>query len=390
MPRTAKLKPTKLPSRESRRPAAWAINVPAHLSPTGKRQQLFFDTKRDAEIECDRLKAKQDNFGLSLSNLSQDQLRQATIAFQLLQPLNVDLLDAVRAFVKNHQERIASLPFLDLFNRYLEDKKDRNPAYLKELKFTRDRFPNLHAQMVCDITPRELESLLSPLTPGARNPIMRYWRAVFNHGIKRGYLTQNPVSSLDFVRRPRKEVVTVPTGQVEAMLRHALEKDRQLLPYLILGFFCGIRPDGELQKLEWSDIIEGQVVIRPEVSKTNRRRFVDLSSNAKAWLNAYVDAGGTIGGKLVPFTTSELRIHRTANWKAAGITEWPQQGMRHTYCSNWLAKYKDINKLVLQSGHDSVDTMWRNYHKGVTEVEAEKFWSISPPEIGERKIVAFA
>jgi hypothetical protein len=46
-----------------------------------------------------------------------------------------------------------------------------------------------------------------------------------------------------------------------------------------------------------------------------------------------------------------------------------------------LAFHKDVNELVLQSGHDSVDTMWRNYHKGVTESEAKKFWAIEPPKI---------
>jgi len=45
-----------------------------------------------------------------------------------------------------------------------------------------------------------------------------------------------------------------------------------------------------------------------------------------------------------------------------------------------LAMHKDINKLVLQSGHTSVDTMWRHYHRGTTEAEAKKFWAIMPPE----------
>jgi integrase len=53
--------------------------------------------------------------------------------------------------------------------------------------------------------------------------------------------------------------------------------------------------------------------------------------------------------------------------------------MRHSYCSYWLAMHKDINKLVLQSGHTSVDTMWRHYHRGTTEAEAKKFWAIMPP-----------
>jgi len=53
--------------------------------------------------------------------------------------------------------------------------------------------------------------------------------------------------------------------------------------------------------------------------------------------------------------------------------------MRHSYCSYWLAMHKNINGLVLQSGHTSVDTMWRHYHRGTTEAEAKKFWTIMPP-----------
>jgi hypothetical protein len=52
-----------------------------------------------------------------------------------------------------------------------------------------------------------------------------------------------------------------------------------------------------------------------------------------------------------------------------------------------LAKHGDINKLVLMSGHDSVDTMWRRYHKGIPKAEAEKFWQVMPPASEERKII---
>lgn len=79
------------------------------------------------------------------------------------------------------------------------------------------------------------------------------------------------------------------------------------------------------------------------------------------------------------YSDYEVRAHRRANWEAAGIKVWIKQGMRHTFCSNWLAYHKDINELVLQSGHDSVDTMWRNYHAGVPEAQAKEFWAITPP-----------
>lgn len=389
MPRQSSLVPKRNPSREKRGWSAWAVNIPKELSTNGKRQQAYFATKGLAQAECERIKKKKDDFGLSLSGLSPARLTQAVKAFELLDPYKVELLDAVRSYIESHKRRTASISFLGLYNQFLEAKSDRNPEYLRELRITRDRFPDLHERMVSDITHLELESVLSPLSPGARNPVMRYLRAVFFFGIKRGYLAENPVSRLDFAERKRKEIETIPAEKVQAMLAHALENDLSLLPYLVFGFFAGIRPDGELQKLEWDDVklAEKTIVIRPEVSKTNRRRFPKISPNAAAWIEAYRQRGGTFEGKVSQYTDSELREHRKTNWKAAGIEKWIQQGMRHTFCSNWLAFHKEVNELVLQSGHDSVDTMWRNYHKGVTEAEAKAFWAIAPPEAADNIVL---
>jgi integrase len=389
MARTAPLIPTQIKSRKAQGKAAWCLSVPPHLSPTGRQQRLFYPTKSAAALNADKLSARRDNFGVSLTSMSPARIAEAAEAYNLLESFpGVALLAAVRAHIATLTAQGASITFLALFSDYITAKADRNAAYVNELRITRDRFAQLHEKLACDIRAADLESLLSKLTPGARNPILRYWRAVFNFGIKRGYLVENPVAKLDFVTRPRQEVVTIPVAQVSAMLNHALENDLKLLPYLVLGFFCGIRPDGELSEVEWSDVKAAQVVIRPEVSKTNRRRFVDISPNARAWLNAYVARGGVMMGRVVQFTPSELRGHRIANWKAAGVVKWPQTGMRHSYCSNWLAAFKDVNKLVLQSGHDNVDTMWRSYHQGIQESEAARYWALIPPA-GTLNVIAF-
>jgi integrase len=289
-----------------------------------------------------------------------------------------------------HKLKTGSVTFLALFDQFLQAKADRNPKYLRELKITRNRFSGLHDTLVSEIASADLQPLLSTITPGGRNPVMRYLRAVFFFGIKRGYLLENPISKLDFAELKRKEIETISNEHVQAMLTHALENDLALLPYLTIGFFAGVRPDGELQKVEWDDVklSEKTIVIRPEVSKTNRRRFPDLSPNAIDWLNAYRARGGSFEGKVSSYSESELRRRRKANWEAAGVTKWIQQGMRHTFCSNWLAFHKDVNKLVLQSGHDSVDTMWRNYHAGIPEAEAKRFWEIRPPAASPN-VIAF-
>jgi integrase len=312
--------------------------------------------------------------------MTPERIATAAEAYKLTDEIGVDLLVAVREYAATRKARSASIPFVELFDAFIEVKSELSSDYLKELRITRDRMPQLHARMVSDITYRDLGPILDKMPPASRNAVMRYLRAVFFYGVKRGFMAENPILRLDFVKRARGEVVTVPVNQVEAMPNHALDNDLALLPYLVFGFFCGIRPDRELQELEWSDVDlnGGSVTIRAEVSKTNRRRFVDLSANAQAWLN---DAarGGAFTGRISPFNHSQMRKQRTTNRKAAGVEKWPQQGMRHTFCSNWLAMHQDVNRLVLPSGHDSVDTMWRSFHKGVQKSEAEKFWSNMPP-----------
>jgi integrase len=384
MPRTSTLRPSEVKSRKGRGLAAWCVNVPEELSDTGKRRQLFFETKSEALGECEQLKARRDNFGNSLSTITPARIAEASEAYKLLDQRHASdsLLAIVRDYLGQHDLRSQSVSLRTLFDEYLAARSHRTKKYLAEINKSRSPLEGLLARLVCDIAPGELERDLSRISAGNRNAVMRYLRAMFNHGIKRGYLLDNPILKLDFSHRVRREVQTIPSSIVAKMLNHAIENDLQLLPFLVLGFFAGIRPDGELQRLEWRDLLfdEKTIVIRPEVSKTNRRRFPKLSANAQSWLDEYKLRGGVAEGKIVPFTPSVLRMKRRANWSAAAgeKAKWVQQGMRHTFCSNWLALHKDVDELVLQSGHDSVDTMWRNYHKGVTEKEARKFWAISP------------
>jgi integrase len=387
MARTASLEPYET-NREGRK---WCVDIPPHLSATGKRQRNFFETKRKAKAECKRLEARKDNFGISLKALTPSKIAEAAEAFRLLSAHSVGLLDAVNGFLTLHKERGASITFEALFGLFLASKADRSARYVAELEITKKRktFDPIREKLVCDIEPRELENLLSEIPPGGRNPVMRYLRAVFRFGVKRGYLSVDPISRLEFARRPRKEVETVPQSLVAKMLEHALNEELELLPFLVLGFFCGIRPEGELSKLEWHDVnlTDRAITIRPEISKTNRRRFVEISRNAAAWLQAYRTKGGQIEGQVVKIASSPLREMRKANRIAAGVTSWPNSAMRHTFCSNWLAHRGDINKLVLMSGHDSVDTMWRHYHRGTTKAEAKAFWSIRPPKSAKPKNV---
>ena len=158
MARTAPLIPTQIKSRKAQGKASWCLSVPSHLSSTGQRQRLFYPTKSAASLEADRLQARCDNFGVSLTSMTPARIAEASEAYNLLDAYpGVALLSAVRAHIATLAAQGASIPFLELFNLYMDAKADRNPAYVNELRITRDRFPKLHEKLVCDIQPADLE-----------------------------------------------------------------------------------------------------------------------------------------------------------------------------------------------------------------------------------------
>jgi integrase/recombinase XerD len=389
MPRTAILRPKLRESRGAKGLAAWVVNVPPNLSPTGKRQQLFFPTKTAASVECEKLKARKDNFGLSLNGMTLSKIAEASEAYKLLEPLGINLIHAVRDHVRRHEEKSASRPWGAVFAEYMGMPKKRSAKYEKDLWEAQETTRPLNDKLISEITTQDVEKALSQFAPSTRNAKLRILRAVFNLGCKRRYLAENPVERMDFAELESGEVEVFTVNETNALLQASIETDLALLPYFVLGFFCGIRPEGELGKLDWSDVnlTDRVIEIRPSVSKTGRRRFVDISENAASWLEIYRHRGGIMTGRAVPFgkslSTARRRVvqDKTVDNMAQGkvkVSKWIQQGMRHSYCSYWLAKYKDVNKLVLQSGHTDAHTMWEYYHRGVTEAEAEKFWSITP------------
>jgi integrase len=221
---------------------------------------------------------------------------------------------------------------------------------------------------------------------------MRRLRSVFNLATRRGWMGNNvsPITKIDFAAGKRKTVEIFPVAVIQKLLEHALDNDLEFLPYRVFTFFCGIRPEGELERLEWSDvnIADRIVVLRPEITKTNRRRVVDLSDNAISWLTEYQARGGKMEGLVAPWTPQVRRTKHRVSYKAVGIEKWIQQGARHSFCSYWLNKHENADRLVMLSGHTDKQTMWERYHAGVTKVDAEKFWSIVPKSF-ESKVVPF-
>ena len=66
---------------------------------------------------------------------------------------------------------------------------------------------------------------------------MRFMKTVFRYGVKREYLTSDPIARLDFARTPRREVVIVPNEPMASVPRDLTPYQQILLEKQTLDIF---------------------------------------------------------------------------------------------------------------------------------------------------------
>jgi integrase len=361
------------------------------LSNTTKRERRYFDSKKAAAEFCRQQRIRLENYGTASTNLPPGKIEEAQAAYEKLHGTGIGLLEAVEQVLQWKRSRENTVTFKAMFDTFMESKKGkRSAAYLTALRCTLPRFAALHGGLACEISASEIEDQMKGMTASVHNASLRYLRAVFNFGIRRGWCVQNPVKRIEMHSlKMRKEILA--NAQVTALLKAVCDTDFELLPYHILCIFAGIRPK-EVERLSWSNINmdEHFIEVPDEKSKTAVRRIVDMEQPLVRWLDYYVKAGGSIGDGVTP--TSNLRKRLRAVRKVAGIEQWPQDAPRRTFASCWLAIHSDVNRLNNLMGHTSPEMLWRHYHKAVTQNQAKAFWRIEPPPVerGNSKIVPLA
>jgi integrase len=223
----------------------------------------------------------------------------------------------------------------------------------------------------------DLQKLLpadkSPVTQGN---IQRGWNMLFRWALKNGHLPENgknPVEALAMPIAQRTEITTYTPDELRLLFAHI---SPGYLPWLALVAFAGLRseevcPDTKSPKppLDWSDIRwdQGVVIVRPETSKTNQRRVIELCPALRSWLEPIKKESGRLTPIPPPSFTETKRI-------GGFIGGWKANALRHSFIS-YRAALAGIGQASMDAGN-SERIARRVYVNARSREEADAWFSV--------------
>src|SRR5437867_11435891 len=104
-----------------------------------------------------------------------------------------------------------------------------------------------------------------------------------------------------------------------------------------------------------------------------------MSDNLKQWLAPYRNQSS---GNVAPMNF--YRKLRAARGQA-GINEWDNNSLRHSFGSYHLAKHRNVQALAIEMGN-SPAMIFKHYRELVKPKDAERYWNIRPA--AEENVVA--
>jgi integrase len=366
----------------------------------GKRMQISCASKEDAEGELARRKAELRRAGELAFSITDEERHRYVACRDRLKAVGASLEQAVDFFLLHAKPAKGAITLRQMIDACIEAKREEGarPRYLGQLKCSANSFADSHGEeTMCDqVTALDVTRWLqsNEWAPKTWNVYRGDLRTVYQWAIATGHATINPCEAVKPKRLDDGEIKFLTVDQARSLLQRAAavrpgaekrdEKGvwipyeladldfRDCLAFVVLGLFCGLRPERELGEMSWDDVKEDVVIVQGERAKSRARRVVDLPVNARAWLKLCPSRDG----KILP---ANFRRKWTALREAVKLLDdWPHDGMRHTFATMHLAHHGDEKRLQILMGHESAELIYKHYRGITTAAEAAKFWLLEP------------
>lgn len=350
---------------------------------SGKRSQKFFETREQAASFASFKNKERSQNGTEHAEFPTSLRVQAQEAIEALKPFGKTIADAVKHYTAHLKASERSCSAETLVKELLRAKKADGVGerHLDDLESRLSYFTaKFDGQMIATITTKDIEEYLRklPVVASTRNHHRAILVQAFNFAVKNGYATENPAATA-----AKAKVVNGPPGilSIEQAARLLECSEPSILPFIAIGLFAGLRR-AELQRLDWSevDFQSGLIEVTAAKAKTAMRRLVKIEPNLRAWLLPLRQIKGPI---VAPENFRQL-FNQTRI--LAGITDWPENALRHSFASYHLAHFKNAAATALELGHHDSRVTFAHYRELVRPREAARYWKLKPAT-HTRKIV---
>jgi hypothetical protein len=352
-----------------------------------QREAKLFAGQKHAELLCAERQTRRVQTRLTDAQLDEAEAIIARLGDRYT------LTDVGDFFFRNHQEAdykislsAASVAFRGAQEGVI---RDRSIVQLKSTLGQFERFMDngdLH-----EITSQDVERFLKSLRArdGASAAAPKSWnncRADLHLFFEwcldkqRRWIPANPVSDTSRMQVQNGHIEILSVEKAKSLIDWVTGfKDGKYVRYFALALFAGIRPGGELEKLDSHhhliNLATNTIRLTPAVSKTGKSRSITIQPNLYQWLTQFP-------GDIFPVNSDrELKTIR----KQFGLSH---DVLRHTFISMHIAAFKSFADSALESGNSEV-IIRSNYLNTSAFPEAKAFWEIAPTE-ADRKVVHLA
>jgi integrase/recombinase XerD len=258
---------------------------------------------------------------------------------------------------------------------------DKSPQTLKSYKlaFTKffDYFKYENFEQVKNITASKYRDYMGYLlsTGVKKSSVNAYFRpikAFYNWLVENEYMEKSPLNKVKELKSDEVESSFFSYDEIDAMIAVCDLEDKVILTLLLT---TGLRR-GELIQLKLSDIKDGHLIIRKEITKGKKSGSMALMPDVLDLLDEYLEYRNEKFGdcseylllskRRAPFSGNAIRDRLLNICKKAGFSEERLMQIhvhmtRHTFCANFMEDVGDIKLCQVAMRHAQMSTTEKIY-----------------------------